>query len=107
MIAIAIWWLTMSVIVGALATWRVAAYLYTDKGLFGEMQRLRDRISHGDGWLLEQFTCFWCLSIWAAIFVTPVALIAWPMLVPVAFSGVAILLSHGGRTIWRYIESDG
>lgn len=107
MIAFAIWWLTMAVLVGAFATWRVAAYLYTDKGLFGEMQELRDRISQSDGWLLEQFTCFWCLSAWTALVVAPVALVAWPILLPVAFSGVAILLSHGGRTIWRYSVDGG
>ncbi len=49
----------------------------------------------------RQLQCFWCVSFWVSL---PVSLFAWlwpVILIPPALSGAAILLSGGGRTIWR------
>lgn len=91
--------------VAALATWRISASLYYGK----EFHDLRYRAgayntdAHGeaDTWPGGQFACFWCVSFWVAWPVALVAWLWWPALVPFALSGAAILLSGGGRIIWR------
>ena len=84
-----------SLVVAALALWRVSAWLWYEHGA----ERLR-------GWLCKwpfmarQVSCFWCVSLWLSV---PIALIwwlCWPVLLPLALSGAAILLSHGGRILW-------
>jgi hypothetical protein len=88
----------MGLIVGALATWCVAAFLYYHKAF----QWLRDRAQvyalREDGqpitWLGRQLACFWCVAFW-------VGLILWPL----ALTGAAMLLAGGGRIIWRAMEN--
>lgn len=99
-----IWWGSTALLVGALSTWRLSAFLYTDKGIFGIMQKIRNHIAERDDWITEIFACFWCISLIVGFIISPLLLIAWPIFLPVALSGAAILLSHGGRIIWRYSE---
>lgn len=87
-----------AIVVGALATWWLAAMLYYGNGPWDVFKRWRENAS---GFIGEQFECFWCCALWAGLFVTPLALLAWPALLPFAFAGAAILLSQGGRVIWR------
>ena len=94
-------WLLVGALVGTLATWRVTVWLYMDKGVFNLMGRWRERVT--SGWLLDQFSCFWCLSSWAALLVAP-WVIVWPLLLPLAMSGAVILLAQGGRIVWRAME---
>lgn len=89
--------------VAALATWRLTAFLYFDYGPFGQMRKIRERAS---GIIGKQFECFWCLSLWAALVVTPFMLWFWWPLIPLALSGATLLLSQSGRIIWKEMVSD-
>ncbi len=89
--------------VAILATWRISASLYYGK----EFADLRYRLTaetDADVPLLfwgRQISCFWCVSFLVALVVWPIAWWAWWLLWPFAVSGGVILLSGGGRTIWR------
>ena len=86
-------------IVGILATWRIAAWLYFD-GDAKVLQAARARF--------EWLSCFWCVTMRVAIVLTPVILLdGWYYLVPFALSGGAMLLSQGGRVIWRDMVDGG
>ena len=88
--------------IAALATWRVAVWLWYEHG--GERAR---------AWLCRwppaarQISCFWCVTFWAGLVVGLVAWLWWYALIPFALSGAAILLSGGGRIIWKETVSDG
>lgn len=85
--------------VAGLATWRISASLYYGK----EFEQLRYRLTAMEpvGFWGRQIVCFWCVSFWVAWPVAVVAWLWWPALVPFALSGAVVLLSGGGRTIWR------
>lgn len=86
----AFYWL----VVGALATWRVAHLLYAEDGPWNAVVRLR--AAAGSGFLGEMMDCFYCLSLWVA---APIAILAgdgwrerillWP-----ALSAASILLER-------------
>lgn len=99
-----------------LATWRITALLYWDNGPWYIFLRLREwatamqHILDDERAILtvprhpfwhDLFGCFWCLSLWVGILLTPLAIWCWWVLIPFALSGAAILLSGGGRIIWR------
>jgi hypothetical protein len=89
-------------IIAALATWRIAAWLWYEHGA----DRMRGWLSRW-GWAARQVSCFWCVSLWVSL---PVLLIAWLWpwaLLPFALSGAAVLLSGGGRVIWREMVDGG
>ena len=96
-------------LVAVLATWRITALLYYDYGPWDMFKRLRESAGvymlGKDGKPLTAwgrlFDCFWCLSLWVGICVTPLALWYWWILLPFALSGATVLLSQGGRIIWR------
>ena len=84
--------------VGILATWRIAAWLYLD-GDARWVQKARARY--------EWLSCFWCVTLRVALILTLVILLDWwYILVPFALSGGAMLLSQGGRVIWRDMVSE-
>jgi hypothetical protein len=89
-------------LVAALACWWLASALYYQKGPWGIWLRLRLWAQNHSPFLQEQLGCFWCCALWAAL------LVVWPLyiwapwaLVPLALTGAAILLSYGGRVVWR------
>ena len=92
-----------------LATWRISASLYYGKEFDWLRYRWMAEIDE-DGvplnWLGQQIGCFWCVSFWVAWPVAALAWLWWPVLVPVAVSGGAVLLSGGGRVIWRAGQND-
>jgi len=91
----------ISLAVAALATWRLSSWLYYEKGAEGVRAFLcRWR------WAARQVCCFWCVTFWAALVCTVVLFLWWYALIPLALSGAAILLSGGGRIIWREMVSD-
>ena len=90
--------------VAILATWRISASIYYGKE-FEALRRYFALAEDTGGQPLSrigrQLVCFWCVTFWVA---WPVALVAWTWwyaLIPFALSGAAILLSCGGRVIWR------
>lgn len=86
----------MILTVAVLATWRISSWVWMEKGAQG----FREFICRWPR-AARQLSCFWCVTVWAAI---PCALIAWLWwyaLIPLALSGAAVLLSGGGRTVWR------
>jgi hypothetical protein len=98
-----------------LATWRLAELLYfeDDYGPFNVAAMLRkwlDRLSAKSRfWMLvnSELHCFWCCAFWAALPVTAIVAQDWRevILLPFALSGAAILLSGGGRIIWRKMNN--
>lgn len=90
--------------VAALATWRISASIYYGKE-FEPVRQYFTLAEDTDGqplsWIGRQLTCFWCITFWVAWPVALVAWLWWPVLVPFALSGGAVLLSCGGRVIWR------
>lgn len=80
--------------VGVLACWRLAAMLYYENGPWNVFYNLRYKVPGA-------MSCFWCLTLWTGLLVTPLVIWFWWPLLPLAISGGAMLLSHGGRMIWR------
>jgi len=82
------------VVVGALATWRVAHLLFVEDGPWNAVVRLR--AAAGSGFLGQMMDCFYCLSLWTAV---PIAILTgadwrerillWP-----ALSAASILLER-------------
>jgi len=64
------WSLWFSLVLGVLATWRLAHLLALEDGPFGLVVRLRRRL--GDGRLGQMLDCPYCLSLWIA---APLALL--------------------------------
>lgn len=93
-------------VIMVLASWRVSCLFYYDRGPWDVFDRLRYKA----GVYLEdppfwgkQLACFWCTSFWASLGVVVAGLFWWPILLPFALSGAVVLLSGGGRVIWRDI----
>ena len=95
------WWSRAAI--ALLATWRISAWLWYEHGAEGT----RAFISRWP-WAGRQIDCFWCASFWVALVVTVIEMfLPWWLLVPFALSGAAILLSGGGRVIWREMVDNG
>ena len=92
----------ISLVVAILATWRLAAWLFYDKGAIA----WRSFLCRWE-WAAGQVGCFWCVSFWVAWPVGLVWWLWWWALIPFALSGAAILLSGGGRVIWREVVDSG
>ena len=96
-------------IVGALAAWRLALMLTREDGPFDVFERIR-RVSgvyYTDecGRPLTTFgrllNCLWCTSMWTGTLTCVVVFTSiWPVLVPFAFSAVAVLIDTGVEQ-WR------
>jgi len=89
-----------------LATWRVAVMFYMEAGPKDVFERLRYRSGvykeeQYRGFWGKQLSCFWCISLWAGAFCALFGLLWWPVLLPLALSGAAMLLSYGGRIVWH------
>ena len=93
----------IKLLIGALATWRIAALLVSDYGPWDVFENIRkrvgvyytDEIGRPLSLLGKLFSCMWCMSIWsgtlaAALCMTPF----WWVLVPFAFSAVAIVIEN-------------
>lgn len=90
----------------ALATWRIACLFYYDKGPWDMFERLRSRAGVypvPTTFWAKQLDCFWCVTVWAGLFCALIGWLWWYALLPFALSGAAVLLSGGGRIIWRSI----
>ena len=79
-------------LVGILATWRIAAWLYYN-GDAKWLQRARERY--------EWLTCFWCVATRVGLIIGPCVVWQPWIFFPIALSGGALLLTQAGRTIWR------
>lgn len=88
-------------LVAILATWRLAAAVYYERGPWDVWLKLRLWAQNHSPFWQGQLSCFWCCTFWAALLLWPLYVwLPW-LLVPVALSGAAVLLSCGGRVIWR------
>ena len=88
--------------VAALATWRISVWLWYENG----GQGVRALICRWP-WAAQQVSCLWCVSLWVGLVCALIAWLWWYALIPFALSGAAILLSGGGRIIWKETVSDG
>lgn len=93
-------------LIGILATWRISALLCYDDGPLDVFRRIRDWAARW-AFLSGLLGCFWCTSVWVGVGVSMfmVAVLRLPLywlaLLPFAFSGGAILLTHGGDDLWQ------
>ena len=93
-------WIRLAVAV--LALWRLSSWLWYEHG----GQECRMWLCRWP-WAARQISCFWCVTFWLAWPVAAVAWFWWYALIPFALSGAVILLSGGGRIIWKETVSDG
>lgn len=88
-----------------LATWRIAVMFYMEAGPWDVFERLRFKagvyLEIKTSFWGKQLDCFWCVSLWSGLACTVLGLLWWPMLLPAALSGAAMLLSYGGRIVWH------
>jgi hypothetical protein len=93
----------IKLLIGALATWRLAALLVTDYGPFDIFENIRkrvgvyytDEIGRPLSVLGKLFSCLWCMSIWSGVLVTIILTTElWWVLLPFAFSTVAIVIEN-------------
>ena len=81
-----------SLVVWALASWRVSWFLMRDGGPFGIMMEIRERLGFSHtvegiplpyfgGFPGTLFACMWCMSFWTSILV----FVVWALFPPVAF----------------------
>ncbi len=97
----------IDLLVACFATWRIAAMLYYEHGPWNVWRHLREWADEFSPFWSQQLNCFWCCTGIAALLVLPFYLwFPWP-LYPVAFSGAAILLTHGGRIIHKEMLDHG
>ena len=104
--------LTLDLVIGALAVWRVTSLLHRERGPFDIFLRLRERIGvkHSDGmlgdvfpdtYLGQMFGCPWCLTMNVAILYTVVyffgtTVVTW-LALPFALSALALLVEKYAR----------
>ena len=88
------------ILLGSIATWRLTLMLQEETGPFALFEKLQMKINsleYKPGGIRDGFNCFYCLSVWVAIFF--IALLALlPILYIVltsilTFSAVAIFLN--------------
>lgn len=99
------------IIIAILATWRISAALFYEYTFATVRDRAGVHYLGSDGRPItfwgKQLSCFWCVTTWVGSVVGIIAMTpAWPILVPFAISGGAVLLSGGGRTVWRLTKDD-
>jgi len=100
-------WTLINFLAACLATWRIAAALYFEYGPGDVFVRMRNWAALNSPFWDKQLTCFWCCTTLAALVVLPFyLLLPWP-LYPVAFSGAAVLLTHGGRIVQKEMQDHG
>lgn len=92
---------------GCLATWAIASLLYFEFGPADVFLKLRNYAALRSPFWDAQFTCFWCCTRIGAVVAFVLYLIAPILLYPLAFSGAAILLTHGGRIIQKEMQDNG
>lgn len=109
-----------AIVSGVLSTWCISTLLYAWKGferlrrwagVYGPYEVLTDDTTGEErlvpitiyGRLLE---CYWCLSVVVGLLITPIILLEWRITIPFALAGGSMLLSKGGRTVWR-MQEDG
>lgn len=94
-------------LLGALATWRITAFLCYESGPFEVMTRLR-RIAAAAG-LVRVVTCFHCMSVWVSILIIS-ASFEWhwqTAIVMVAVSGAASIFERMlGGAVYGPIDGD-
>jgi hypothetical protein len=94
----------------ALATWRLSVALYMENGPWHVFDKLRYRagayLSVPESFWGKQLSCFWCISVWCGLLCGIAGFAWWPILLPLALSGAAMLLSGGGRIVWREMMDD-
>jgi hypothetical protein len=90
-------------VIAALATWRITAVLHREKiaDFIRKSNLIRGRFdAESNSWDYPDtlfgylVSCFWCLSIWVALFCTALLFIFPYALLPFALSAVAIYLDR-------------
>ena len=92
-------------VVCALATWRLAVIVW----MGDSFERVRYKAGvylDPQPFLGKQLGCFWCVTMYCAILCGIAGFLWWPILLPLALSGAAVLLSGGGRIVWREMVDD-
>ena len=89
------------ILLGSIATWRLTLMLQEEVGPFGLFEKLQMKINSlpmTTGGIREGFNCFYCLSVWVAIFF--LALLA---ALPIAFGVLASILTFSAIAIFLNI----
>jgi uncharacterized protein DUF1360 len=91
------------VIVGGLAAWRLTSIIHHEKvaapfrKLLGVKELTETDWAYPDTFIGELIECFWCTSVWVSIIVSIIVFFFPPILLPFAFSTVAIMIEKQQR----------
>jgi len=93
------------ILLGTLATFGLSSLLYYWSGFDWLRQRcgvyyVDERDVSVTFWG-RQLQCFWCVVVWVSVPISVLTYLAPLLLLPLAYTGGAILLAKGGRIIWR------
>lgn len=92
-----------AVILGSIATWRLALMFQDEAGPGAIFEKLRmqiNKLNWNEGGLRDGFYCFYCLSVWVAIFLTLLY-----VFIPVAFFILSVILTMSAVAIFlNYIR---
>ena len=95
----------VSLLAGALATWRISVFFVVDVGPFHIMTRVRELfgIAHNedgtvaswpDHFAGELLRCVWCISLWVAPLVYGIWVLAPPAVIVLAFWATAAVIQR-------------
>lgn len=91
----------VTLVLGSLSVWRLTHMLQEESGPFAIFEKLRariDRMSWKNGGVRDGFNCFYCLSVWVAIFFLALLAIS-----PIAFGVLASILTFSAIAIFLNI----
>lgn len=104
-------------IAGGLATWRLTSILHEEAiaapvrkaiGIY-ETDEEQPFWIYPDNFIGKLFYCFWCLSVWSGGIITILVLIFPPLILPLTFSALAIMVKRSlekDQWIEEVIEDD-
>ena len=96
-----------SLVVAALACWRLSVAVWMGDAFAGLRTRVGAHEYPAVTFWGKQLSCFWCVSLWVSVPDVLVWWAWWPALLPLAFSGAAMLLSGAGRILYREMVEHG
>lgn len=87
-----------TLIIAGLATWRISHALIFEDCMFGVCTKIRSWVVQdglGSSFLMQLFSCIYCLSFWVGLLVTVMVLSNLTIILcPLAYSSAAILVGR-------------
>lgn len=88
---------TLTLILLALATWRITSLIVNEDGLFSVFTRLRALASHTP--LRDGIHCVWCMSVWVGALLATLYVVALPAWALMARDALVLLCALSALAI--------